>query len=74
LEVIEDFDGNTYRAVYTVRFAGAVYTLHVFQKKAKHGIATPKRDLELIRQRLHRAEEDYAQWRQENLIIPLKFR
>lgn len=42
LEVIEDFNGDTYRAVYTVKLAGVVYVLHVFQKKSKQGIATPK--------------------------------
>jgi phage-related protein len=57
LEVAEDFTGDTYRAVYTVRLAGAVYVLHAFQKKAKRGIATPRRDLDLIRARLRRAEE-----------------
>jgi len=62
LEVVEDFDGDAYRAVYTVRFAAAVYVLHVFQKKSKRGIATPKRDLDLIKQRLRRAEEDYQVW------------
>ena len=55
LEVISDFDGNAYRAVYTVRFSNAVYTLHVFQKKSKAGIATPKRDLDLVHQRLRLA-------------------
>lgn len=57
LEVIEDFDGDTYRAVYAVKFAEAVYVLHVFQKKAKKGIATPKHELELIRKRLRIAEK-----------------
>jgi phage-related protein len=57
LEVVEDHDGNTYRAVYTVRFPAAVYVLHAFQKKAKRGIATPKRDLELIERRLSAASE-----------------
>ncbi len=47
--------GNTYRAVYTVRFAAAVFVLRVFQKKAKRGIATPKQDMELIRERLKAA-------------------
>ncbi len=56
LEVVEDFDGNTYRAVYTVRFATAVYVVHAFQKKAKRGIATPRHDVELIRSRLALAE------------------
>ena len=55
LELVDDFDGNTYRAVYTVRFAGVVYVLHAFQKKSKRGIATPQKDLELIRQRLSEA-------------------
>ena len=62
LEVVEDFDGNAYRAVYTVRFAGVVYVLHAFQKKSKHGIATPKRDIAVIEERLKRAREDYRQW------------
>jgi phage-related protein len=52
LEVVEDFRGNTFRAVYTVRFEERVFVLHVFQKKAKSGIATPKPDMELIRRRL----------------------
>lgn len=52
LEVVEDHQGDTYRAVYTVRYAGAVYVLHCFQKKSTHGIATPKPDLDLIDARL----------------------
>jgi phage-related protein len=62
LEVVDDFDGDTYRAVYTVRFAGAVYVLHAFQKKSKRGIATSKADIDLVVQRLRRAEEDCRQW------------
>jgi phage-related protein len=62
LEVVDDFDGNTYRAVYTVRFSGAVYVLHAFQKKSKRGSGVPKPDLDLIDQRLARAQEDYEQW------------
>jgi phage-related protein len=57
LEVVEDFDGDAYRAVYTVRFAGAIYVLHVFQKKSKSGIATPKPDFNLIGKRLKIAEQ-----------------
>jgi phage-related protein len=57
LEVVEDWLGNTYRAVYTVRFSAAVFVLHVFQKKAKRGIATPKLDMEFIRGRLKVAEQ-----------------
>ena len=62
LEIVDDFDGDTYRAVYTVRFAGAIYVLHAFQKKSKRGIATPKAELGLIGERLKRAKEDYARW------------
>lgn len=57
LEIVEDFDGDTCRAAYTVRFADAVYVLHVFQKKSKKGIATSKRDMELIRKRLQMAAQ-----------------
>lgn len=56
LEVIERHDGDTYRAVYTVRLRSAVYVLHCFQKKAKRGITTPKADMDLIRSRLAAAE------------------
>jgi phage-related protein len=59
LEVVEDHAGNTYRAVYTVRFAGVVYVLHVFQKKSKKGSKTPKPDVDLIKQRLKAAKDDY---------------
>jgi phage-related protein len=62
LEIVDDFDGDTYRAVYTVRFPGAVYVLHAFQKKSKGGIATPKAESNLIELRLKRAKEDYEQW------------
>jgi phage-related protein len=61
LELVEDFDGDTYRAVYTVRFAGVVYVLHAFQKKAKKGIATPQRDIDLIKSRLRDAEMHYRE-------------
>lgn len=57
LEVVEDFQGSTYRAVYTVHFRGAIFVLHVFQKKSKHGIATPKPDLDLIKDRLRAARQ-----------------
>jgi phage-related protein len=56
LEVVEDDAGGTYRAVYTVKFAEAVFVLHCFQKKSKRGIATPKADMDLIRTRLKVAE------------------
>ncbi|HBR51533.1 MAG TPA: addiction module toxin RelE [Nitrospira sp.] len=56
LEVVEDDRSGTYRAVYTVKFKEAVFVLHCFQKKSKHGIATPKEDLDIIRARLKVAE------------------
>jgi phage-related protein len=52
LEIIDDFDGDTYRAAVTIEFHDAVYVLHVFQKKSKRGIATPRQDMERIRIRL----------------------
>ncbi len=61
LEVVEDFDGDAYRAVYTLKLAGVVYVLHAFQKKSKQGIATPKQDIDLIETRLKRAKEHYSQ-------------
>jgi len=70
LEIVDDFDGDTYRAVYTVRFAGVVYVLHAFQKKSKHGIATPRAELDLIEQRLKRAREDYDQWSRSTNLRP----
>ena len=57
LEVVEDYEGNTYRAVYTVRFGEAIYVLHVFQKKSKSGISTPKQEIDLIESRLKQAQE-----------------
>ena len=57
LEVADDFDGDTFRAVYTVRFSDTVYVLHAFEKKSKKGISTPKREMDLIRDRLKLARE-----------------
>ncbi|MGD1859483.1 MAG: type II toxin-antitoxin system RelE/ParE family toxin [Leptolyngbyaceae cyanobacterium] len=61
LEVVDGFDGDTYRAVYTVKLAQVVYVLHAFQKKSKQSIATPKQDVELIEKRLKQAKEHYSQ-------------
>ncbi len=61
LEVVADYDGDTYRAVYTVKFAGVVYVLHAFQKKSKKGIKTPVAEMNVIRQRLKAAEEHHAE-------------
>lgn len=57
LELVDDFDGDTYRAIYTVRLQHAVYVLHVFQKKSKRGGELPKADRALIESRLRRAEQ-----------------
>ena len=59
LEVVENFDGDTYRAVYTVKFAGMIYVLHVFKKKSKKGAKTPQPDLKLIESWLKDAQEKY---------------
>jgi phage-related protein len=59
LEIVASHHGNAWRAVYTVRFADAIYVLHVFQKKSTKGISTPAREVDLIRQRLAEAERDY---------------
>lgn len=57
LEIVDNYDGDTYRTVYTVKLAGVVYVLHAFQKKSKKGIATPKKDIDLIKKRLKLAIE-----------------
>jgi phage-related protein len=61
LEVVNDFDGNAYRTVYTVRFKRAVYVLHAFQKKSPKGIKTARHDVRLVGRRLKSAQEDYEQ-------------
>jgi phage-related protein len=66
LELIEDDQGGTYRAVYTVRYATAIYVLHVFQKKSKRGKATPKADIDLVEQRLKRVAELHARMLKES--------
>lgn len=65
LEIVEDHDGDTYRAVYTVRFSECIYVLHVFQKKSKSGIKTPKAEIDLIKSRLKRAREAHIAWLQQ---------
>jgi phage-related protein len=61
LEIVVDHQTDTWRAVYTVRFDDAIYVLHAFQKKSKKGTATPQKDIELIRQRLAAAAQDYRE-------------
>lgn len=56
-EIVVDYDRDTYRAVYTVRFPDRIYVLHAFKKKSKSGIAMPKSDLELIERRLKQAQQ-----------------
>lgn len=65
LELLDDFDGDTYRAIYTVRFQSAVYVLHAFEKKSPHGIKLARRDSNLIRARLARATSMEAAQRDE---------
>ena len=65
LEIVSDYQTETYRAVYTVRFNERVYVLHAFQKKSKKGIATSQSDIELIKRRLRQAEALYEAWRKE---------
>lgn len=60
IEIVEDYAGDTYRVVYTVKFEVAIYVLHAFKKKSKVGAATPKHELSLIEERLKRAQELYA--------------
>lgn len=62
LEIVERSVGETYRAVYTVEFEEAIAVLHVFQKKSKQGIATPRQDIELIKSRYKLAQEEYKKW------------
>lgn len=60
LEIVEDHHGDTYRAVYTVRYESAVYVLHAFQKKARRGIKTAQEDIDIVRRRLKVAEQDHS--------------
>jgi phage-related protein len=67
LEIVQDFYGDTYRAVYTVKLEEVIYVLNAFQKKSKHGIATPKQDIELIEARLKRAKEHHEKHYKQRL-------
>lgn len=62
LEIRDNYDSDTFRAVYTVRFAERLYVLHVFQKKSRHGIQTASQDMGLIRGRLRAAEDLHQEW------------
>ncbi len=62
LEIIDDFMGNTYRGVYTIRFSGVVYVLHAFEKKSKQGIKTPASEMRKVNTRLRQAEAHYLEW------------
>jgi len=66
VEIVADNAGDTYRAVYTVRFEEILFVLHAFQKKSMSGIATPKPEMELIESRLKRAHEEYRRWLEKN--------
>ena len=62
LEVVANYDGNTYRGVYTVKFAERIYVLHAFQKKSKYGSSTPKAEIELVKDRLKVAQQSHDEW------------
>jgi phage-related protein len=66
IEIVSSYQGNTWRAVYTVRFHDAIYVLHAFQKKSTRGIATPAREIDLIQRRLADAERDHGERQKEN--------
>jgi len=68
LEVIEDYNTDTYRAVYTVRFADAIYVLHIFQKKSRKGVTTPRHEIELVKKRLDWAKKISAQMLAEKVV------
>ncbi|WP_107668906.1 type II toxin-antitoxin system RelE/ParE family toxin [Cyanothece sp. BG0011] len=59
IEIVENCDGNAYRAVYTVKLEGVIYVLHAFQKKSKQGITTPKQEMDLVKRRLKQAQQHY---------------
>jgi phage-related protein len=61
LEIVEDDDGNTYRAVYTLRFEGVIYVLHAFQKKSRQGTKTDRADLRLIEERMKVAQDHHKE-------------
>jgi phage-related protein len=65
LEIFSDFDGDTFRAVYTVRFSETVYVLHAFKKKSTRGIATPRKEMSLVRSRLRAAQDHYLNEQKE---------
>jgi phage-related protein len=66
IEIIAPFAGDTWRAIYTVRFQDAVYVLHAFQKKSKSGASTPKKEINLVHQRLAAAQRDYESRQKPN--------
>lgn len=68
LEIVERSVGETYRAVYTVEFEKVIAVLHVFHKKSKEGIKTPKQDIDLIKSRYKLAEQEYSLWLSKNEI------
>ncbi len=62
LEVVEDYQRSTFRAIYTIKFEKAVYALHVFKKKSRSGVSTPRPEMELVNRRLRQAELHYEEW------------
>ncbi|MFN3430056.1 MAG: type II toxin-antitoxin system RelE/ParE family toxin [Candidatus Sericytochromatia bacterium] len=70
LEAVDDFDGDTYRTVYTVKLEGVVYVLHAFQKKSKTGRETPKQEIDKVKARLKRAEDIHRDLRARGQLPP----
>lgn len=66
IELVENYKSDTFRAVYTVQFSEIIVVLHAFHKKSTKGIATPKQEIELIKNRLKRAKKIYQEWKKEN--------
>jgi phage-related protein len=65
LEIVDDFQGDTYRAVYTMKLTGRVYVLHAFQKKSRRGIRTDRHDIDLVKERFRQAEEIHRRLNEE---------
>lgn len=63
MEIISNYNTNTYRAIYAAKIGTKIYVLHCFQKKSKHGISTPKQEIELIKQRLAWAKQVDKEWK-----------
>jgi phage-related protein len=71
-EIVSNFDTDTFRAVYTMEYEGAIYILHCFQKKSKRGSETPKQELDMIHRRLDVAREEHEKWQKQKSMRKTK--